>query len=198
MVLALSGCVTPSGQPDNTATGALSGGAVGAIIGSAVARNPGVGAAIGAATGVIAGGLIGHGFDQAQQARLQAAAPQTWQRVAQGQPLAIEDVKALSRAGLSDKLIISQIHNTGTIYYLGTADIIALKNAGISEAVIDFMINTPSRALAPPTAATVVSVPVATVVAPVVVMPGYYPYPYPCCYGWGWYGGYWRGPGRCR
>ena len=144
VVLSLAGCVSPQGQPDNTASGALFGGATGAIIGSAVARNPGAGAAVGAATGVIAGGLLGHTIDQAQEARLQASTPQTWQRLEQGQPLGVEDVKALAKAGLSDDLIISQIRNTGTIYHLATADIIALKNAKVSEKVIDFMINTAS------------------------------------------------------
>ena len=198
-ILSLAGCVSPQGQPDNTATGALVGGATGAIIGSAVARHPGVVAVVGAAAGVIAGGLIGHSIDQAQQARLQAEAPQTWQRVEQGQPLGIEDVKALAQAGVSDDLIISQIHNSGTVYHLGTADIIALKNAKVSEKVIDFMINTQSSAVTPPTETAVVSEPPPPVAETVVVAPG------PdyiwiggtwawCGGGWVWCGGHWAVP----
>ena len=110
-------------------------------------------------------------------------------QVQPGPPLGIEDVKALAKAGLSDDLIISQIRSSGTIYHLGTADIILLKNAGVSEKVINYMISTPSTTI-PPTAAvtTVVVDPGPTyVVAPVV-----YPYYYP---GWGWYGGgYYGGP----
>jgi len=49
------------------------------------------------------------------------------QQVQPGPPLGIEDVKALAKAGVSDDLIISQIRGSGTVYHLGTADIIALK-----------------------------------------------------------------------
>ena len=187
LTVLLAGCVSPQGQPDNTATGALVGGATGAIIGSVVARNPGAGAAVGAAAGVIAGGMLGHGVDQAEQTRMQAMEPPPF--VQPGPPLGIEDVKALAKAGLSDDLIVSQIRNSGTVYRLGAADIIALKTAGVSEKVIDCMINTPNTARPPaPAAGTVVVEPA---VYPVYPYP-YYPYPY-----WGWYGGYW-GHGHYR
>ena len=104
-------------------------------------------------------------------------------------PLGIEDVKALAKSGVGDDLIISQIRSSATVYHLGTADVIALKTAGVSEKVIDYMITTPSTATPPPAAGvtTVVVDPgPACVVAPVV-----YPYPY---WGWGWYGGYYGGP----
>src|ERR1035437_6429758 len=58
------------------------------------------------------------------------------------QPVTVSDVKALTKAGLSDEIIISQIRNTTTIYHLNTADIIDLKNSKVSEKIIDFMINT--------------------------------------------------------
>ena len=199
LTLSLAGCVSPDGQVDHTATGALIGGATRAIIGGSVARHPGVGAAIGGAAGVIAGGLIGHSLDQAQQARLQNRAPQTWQRVEQGQPLGVEDVKALARAGVGDDLIISQIHNTRTVYHLGTGDIISLKNAGVSERVIDFMINTPTTALSPPTLVTVTSDPPPPVAETIVVAPGpeyvWIPGAWVWCgTGWGWCRGHWAWP----
>ena len=105
-----------------------------------------------------------------------------------GPPLGIEDVKSLAKAGLSDDLIVSQIRSSATVYHLGTADIILLKNSGVSEKVIDYMINTPSTATPPAAGVTTVVVDPgpACVVAPVV-----YPYPY---WGWGWYGGYYGGP----
>ena len=95
--------------------------------------------------GAVIGGLIGHGLDQAQEAQLRAQAPQTMQRVEQGQPLTPMDVQALAKAGISDELIISQIRNSRTVYHLTAADIITLKNAGVSERIIDFMINTPTQ-----------------------------------------------------
>src|SRR5580700_4936452 len=109
--LVLSGCYTPEGRPDNTATGALTGGAIGAgtgaIIGSA-SHNAGAGALIGAAVGALTGGIIGNSIDQQQRERIQQQAPETWQRVEQGQPLGLADVKALVKAGVSDEVIISQ------------------------------------------------------------------------------------------
>jgi hypothetical protein len=140
----VAGCYSPMGRPDYTASGALAGGATGAIIGS-MGRHSGPGALVGGAVGAIVGGLIGHGMDQTQEAQLRAQAPQTMQRVEQGQPLTVMDVKALVKAGIGDDLVISQIRNSRTVYHLTTADIIALKNAGVSERVIDFMINTPTQ-----------------------------------------------------
>jgi len=142
----LTGCVNPDGTQDNTAGGALIGGAVGAITGAAIggSRHGGEGALIGAASGVIAGGLIGHSMDQQQQARLRQQAPQTYTRVEQGQPLSVADVKALALARVSDDVIISQIRNSRTVYRLSSADIIDLHNSGVSDKVVDYMINTPS------------------------------------------------------
>jgi surface antigen len=138
----LTGCQYPNGEPNNTGGGALIGAGTGALIGGANGRGGG-GALIGAAIGAIAGGLIGNSMDQEQQERLREQAPQTYVRVDQGQPLATADVKALAQAKVSDDVIISQIRNSHTVYHLSAADIIDLRNAGVSETVIDFMINTP-------------------------------------------------------
>jgi uncharacterized protein YcfJ len=140
--ISIAGCYTAQGRPDYTASGALAGGATGAIIGSAAGRHHGSGGLVGAAVGAVVGGLIGHSMDQEQEARLRAQAPQTLQRVEQGKPLTVDDVKSLAKAGISDDLIISQIRNSRTVYQLSTADIIDLKKAGISDKVIEFMINT--------------------------------------------------------
>ena len=138
----LTGCVNPDGTQNNTGSGALIGAGSGALIGGANGRGGG-GALIGAAVGALAGGLIGNAIDQDQQARLRAQAPQTYVRVDQGQPLGVADVKALAAAGVGDNVIISQIRNSHTVYHLSAADIIDLRDAGVSNPVIDFMINTP-------------------------------------------------------
>lgn len=142
--LSLTGCATPQGRTDYTASGTLIGGATGAVIGS-MTRNHAAGAAVGTAVGAILGGLVGHSLDQQQEELLRAQAPQTLKRVEQGQPLSVSDVQALASAGISDELIISQIRNSRTVYSLNTADIIRLKNNGVSETVIDFMINTQTQ-----------------------------------------------------
>ncbi len=140
------GCYTPEGNPDRTASGALAGGAIGAgagaIIGSA-SHNAGAGALIGGAIGALTGGIIGNSMDQQQRETLSRQYPQTMQRVDQGQPLGLADIKALAKSGVGDDIIISQIRNSRTVYRLSTAEIIDLKDSGVSERVIDFMINTP-------------------------------------------------------
>ena len=196
--LSTAGCMSPSGRPDYTASGALAGGAAGAMAGS-MGRHPGPAPLIGAAVGAVIGGLIGHGMDLAQEAQLRAQAPQTLQRVEQSQPLTVADIKALSKAGVSDELIISQIRNSRTVYHFSTAGIVDLKNAGVSERVIDFMLNT-STQMQPAAVTGVVGSPApAPIVEPVFVAPG----PDYLWVGgaWLWYGdrwcwhpGYWHRP----
>ena len=52
------------------------------------------------------------------------------------------DVLALVKSGLSDEVIISQIRSSRVMFHLSTAEIIDLKNSGVSDKVINFMINT--------------------------------------------------------
>ncbi len=189
----LAGCEYPNGDPNYTGTGALTGGGVGAVTGAAIGgeRNGGEGALIGAAVGAVAGGLIGNSMDRQQQERLHQQAPQTYARVDQGQPLSVADVKALARAGIGEDIIISQIRNSHMVYHLSTADIIDLRDAGVSNRVIDFMINTPQSVNgSPPTQATTVVVdqpPPPPPAETIVVAPGP---------GYVWIGGEWVWNGR--
>ncbi len=155
--IVFTGCEYPNGEPNYTGSGALIGGGAGAVTGAAIGgnRHGGEDALIGAAVGAVAGGLIGNSMDRQQQERLRQQAPQTYARVDQGQPLSVAAVKALAAAGVSDNVIISQIRNSRTVYHLNAADIIDLRNAGVSNPVIDFMINTPGTAGAAPQASTV-------------------------------------------
>ena len=196
--ISTAGCMSPAGRPDYTASGALGGGAAGAMIGS-MARHSGPGALVGAAVGAVAGGLIGHGMDQAQEAQLKAQAPQTLQRVEQSQPLTVADVKALAKAGIGDDLIVSQIRNSRTVYHLSTADILDLKNSGVSEKIIDFMINTPIQTQSAQVAGVVGAAPPPPVSEPMYMGPG----PDYIWVGgmwfwlgdrWAWHPGYWHRP----
>jgi len=165
----VSGCMYPGGRPDYTASGALAGAATGATIG-AMSAHSGPGALVGGAIGAIAGGLVGHGMDAEQEAQLRSQAPQTYERVQQEQPLTVPDVKALARAGIGDDLIISQIRNSRTVYHLTTSEIIELKNSGVSEQVIDFMINTQTQTAS--VAGVSGQMPPAPLPEPVYVAPG--------------------------
>lgn len=203
----MTGCQYPNGEPNNTASGALVGGAIGAVSGAAIGgpRNGGAGALIGAAAGAIAGGVIGNSMDQQQEAQLRAQAPQTYVRVQQGQPLSVADIKALSQAKVSDDIIISQIRNSHTVFHLSTSDIIDLHNAGVSESVVNFMINTPSLAgttseiaPAPQTTTVVMEGPPSPPVETVVVAPGpgyeWVGGEWVWNGGWVWVGGHWSWP----
>lgn len=153
----LVGCVSPSGRPDYTGSGALFGGASGAAIGAiADRRNPGAGALIGGAAGLITGGLIGHAMDQQAEARRYGTPPPAYVAAPPAQPLSIADIKAMARAGVSDDVIINQINSTRAVYHLDANAIIDLSNAGVSQKVIAYMISTGDTVVtqAPPTPQT--------------------------------------------
>ena len=196
--ISVAGCMSPQGQPDYTASGALAGGATGAIVGSMAGRG-GPAPLVGAAVGAVVGGLIGHGMDQAQEAQLRAQAPQTLERVEQSQPLTVVDVKSLVKAGVSDDLVISQIRNSRTVYHLNTAEIVDLKNSGVSEKIIDFMINTPTQIQSAQAAGVIGNAAPAPLIEQVVVAPA----PDYVWVGgawlwfgdrWIWHPGYWHRP----
>ncbi|MCL5096692.1 MAG: YXWGXW repeat-containing protein [Candidatus Omnitrophica bacterium] len=161
----LAGCVSPSGYTDYTGSGALVGGVSGATIGALAAReNPGAGALIGGLAGLVAGGLIGHSMNQQAEAEREVIPPPVYTPAPQRPPPTIADIEAMSKAGVSDDVIISDINSTHAVYNLDANTIIALKNAGVSEKVINYMINTSSnltvsQAPPPPPQQTVVVAP---------------------------------------
>lgn len=201
----LSGCVNPDGSQNNTGTGALIGGAFGALTGAAIGghRNGGLDALIGAGAGALAGGLIGNAADREQEARLKAQAPETYVKVNQGQPLAIADVKAMAKAGISEDVIINQINNSRTIYHLSAADIINLRDAGVTDKVVNYMIDTPATVGANTATTSTVVVQQAPPPPPaetIVVAPGpdyvWISGEWVWAGGWVWRAGYWGLPPR--
>ncbi len=147
----LLGCAT------HTGTGALTGGGLGAGLGAIIGHQSGhttEGALIGGAAGALLGGAIGQSMDIEERRRLEAQSHATVVRIEQGQALSLADIKAMARAGLSDDTIINQIRNTRSVYRLSTSEIIELKDAGVSEVVINYMINTPHAAPPPPPSTT--------------------------------------------
>jgi len=176
----LTGCQNPDGTQNNTGSGALIGGALGAITGAAIGgrNHGGQDALIGAAAGLVAGGLIGNSMDREQEARLKAQAPQTYARVDQGQPLTVADIKSLSKAGINEDVIISQINTSHTVFHLSSTDIIDLRDSGVTDKIINYMINTPTTAGAsgvnssPQTVAVAETAPPPAPTETVVVAPG--------------------------
>lgn len=104
------------------------------------------------------------------------------------------EIQTMVRDHVSDSVIISQIQNSSTRYCLTADQIISLKTAGVSDGVLNALINTASKPQPQIAAAT-------TVVAQPYVYPYAYPYGYPYAYvgpwpwfwwGWGW-GPYYHG-----
>ena len=198
LAVLLTGCQNPDGTQNNTGSGALIGGAMGALTGAAIGgrNHGGQDALIGAAVGALAGGLVGNSMDREQEARLRAQAPQTYARVDQGQPLSVADVKALAKAGISEDVIISQIGNSHTVYHLSAADIIDLRDSGVTDKVVNFMINTANAA--PANAVVVPQAPPPPPVETVVAAPGpdyvWIGGEWEWNGGWVWVGGHWGYP----
>jgi hypothetical protein len=148
--LLVTGCENPNGTVNHTGTGALIGAGGGAALGAALGgRNAGVGALIGGAFGAATGAIVGNVMDQNQAERLRAQAPQTYERIEQAQPLYPQDIKAMVASGVPDNVIISQIQTTRSVYHLSAADIIDLHQAGVSQNVINYMINTANGSVNP-------------------------------------------------
>lgn len=194
-----SGCEYGDGRRNHTGTGALTGGAIGAGAGALIGgRHAGAGALIGGTVGALSGALIGSSMDEQERARLRAQAPQTYQRLDQGQPLSLGDVKALAAARVNDEVIISQIRNTRSVYRLGSNDIIELTNAGVSQRVIEYMINTPGTVQAAPPVVVVAQAPPPPQSETILVGPGpeyvWIGGEWVWRGGWVWAPGYWARP----
>jgi outer membrane lipoprotein SlyB len=131
--LVISSCETKTG------TGALAGGGLGAVAGGAIGG--GQGALIGGAVGAVAGGLVGAALDEQDRKVMQRTSPRTVDRMDRKEPLTINDVIKLSQGGVSDESIIRYMQQTGTTYNLSQAQIRRLQDAGVSQRVINYMVD---------------------------------------------------------
>jgi outer membrane lipoprotein SlyB len=134
-VVCLMGCQSKTG------TGALAGAGVGAV-GGALITGSGTGALIGAGVGAATGAIVGAALDESDRRSLDQESPRTTRKIDRGEELSTDDVKKMTKAGLSDNVIISQIDATKSVFHLSSADIIDLKKSGVSQKVINHMIQT--------------------------------------------------------
>ncbi|MBI2742302.1 MAG: hypothetical protein HYX48_00090 [Chlamydiales bacterium] len=132
--LVLAGCESKAG------TGALVGAGGGALIGGVAGG--GTGALIGGAVGAGTGALIGYALDEQDRKIMESRSPQTLDRIDRGQQMTVQDIKNMSKNGLKDETIINQIKATNSVYHLTSDQIIDLKKSGVSQNVIDYMIET--------------------------------------------------------
>jgi len=135
LAIVLAGCESKAG------TGAIAGAGLGAASGALITGTGG-GALVGGAIGAAGGALIGAALDDTDRRSMEQQSPRTLKKIDRNEQLSVDDVKKMSKAGLSDNVIISQIQSTNSVFYLSTADIIDLKNSGVSQRVIDYMIQT--------------------------------------------------------
>jgi hypothetical protein len=154
--------------------GGLLGTGAGAAIGAATGH-PLAGAAIGAGVGAVSGAAIGNGMDEVEAKNRAMIAQQLGRQVAPG-AVTVNDVIAMSKAGVNEDLIVNHVRANGMAASLQANDLIQLQQQGISQKVIAQMQASPPR----PVQATVVAPPGPT---PVIVeeyryAPYYGPYYY--------------------
>lgn len=164
--MALSGCRSPYHADRGALGGGLLGAGAGAIVGNAVG-SPGAGAAIGAGLGAVTGAAIGQGMDEVE-AENRALIEQKLGRAVSANAVTTGEVIAMANGGVDDQLICNHIRAHGMATSLGSADLIALSQQGISPRVIDAMQTSPPQ----PAVAS------QSVVRPVVVEEYHYGVPY--------------------
>ncbi len=134
LALLCAGCESKAG------TGALVGAGAGGLVGGLAGG--GTGAAIGIAAGAVGGALIGYAMDEHDKKVMQENSPDTMRRINNGQQLYVSDIESMHHNGLSDEVIINQIHATKSVFQLSTDQINDLKRQGVSDKVINAMILT--------------------------------------------------------
>jgi hypothetical protein len=87
-------------------------------------------------------GCEGKALDSSDRNSLEQESPRTLKKIDTGEQLSVYDIKKMYKAGLSDDAIIGQINDTRSVFYLSSADIVDLKKTGVSQKVIQYMIET--------------------------------------------------------
>jgi hypothetical protein len=88
------------------------------------------------------GAIVGIALDASDRKALDQESPRTTRKIDGAELLSTTDIKKMTKAGLSDDVTIGQIDATRSIFHLSSADIIDLKKAGVSQRVINHMIQT--------------------------------------------------------
>ncbi|MGL4463827.1 MAG: glycine zipper domain-containing protein [Planctomycetia bacterium] len=127
------------------AVGGLLGAATGAVVGSATG-DAGAGAAIGGVLGAATGAIVGDGLDEVDH-RNQVRLAHATAAANVAPPTNIPDVVHMARSGIGDDVIISTLH-AGPPMPLSATDIVSLHQQGVSDRVIQAMIDRSRRSAA--------------------------------------------------
>jgi len=136
--LSVAGCYSPYHADRGALAGGLLGAGTGAIIGDAVGGKALPGAAIGGGLGAVAGGLIGNGMDEVEARNRYMIEQQLGRQVAAG-AVTINDVVAMTQAGVEDELVVNHIRAHGMAAPLQAGDLIHLQQQGVSARVVAAM-----------------------------------------------------------
>jgi hypothetical protein len=66
-----------------------------------------------------------------------------YDKMVHGDDLSLYDIKSLSRAHVSDAIILRYLRDHGTVYSLNSDDVTGLRRAGVSQSIVDYMLQTP-------------------------------------------------------
>lgn len=141
------GCNSPYHADRGALFGGLTGAGVGALVGNAVG-NTAAGTAIGAGVGALTGAAVGAEMDEMEARNRAMIEAQLGRRVAGG-AVSVEDVVAMTQAGVKDELIVNHIRAHGISRPLQTSDLIALQQQGVSSRVVAAMQEPPVVQAAP-------------------------------------------------
>lgn len=86
-------------------------------------------------------------------------------------PFGVGDVVKLSQSQVSDDVILSYIHNSGRSFSLSSEDIVQLRKEGVSERVIDAMLEQHAKAVASTPQPVAAPAPATAPTAPAAVAP---------------------------
>jgi outer membrane lipoprotein SlyB len=130
----------PDYYHNDTASGTFMGGAFGAVTGAIIGgkKDRGEGALIGAGVGALTGNLLGRSKDRADEQRAAVGAAVTARANQQANAMAITnyDLVSMTRAGVSDDVIISTMRSRGARLDLGPQALISLKQSGVNDRVL--------------------------------------------------------------
>lgn len=180
----------PDYYHNDTASGTIVGGALGAVTGAIVGgkKHGGQDALIGAGVGALTGNLLGRSKDAQDERRAAAGAAAVGQMNQQAAALAVTnyDLLQMTRAGVSDDVIITTMRSRGSRIDLSPQALIALKQQGVSDRVVmaaQQMSAAPSYYAPPgPTVVSEVPPPPTTVIVEPAWRPYYYYHPHPHYY----------------
>ena len=63
-------------------------------------------------------------------------------------PLTQADIMSMVKAGVPDEEIMRRIDDTRTVFRLSSDDVIRLRNEGVSDRIVNYMLDTYTRAIA--------------------------------------------------